>query len=76
MLSNRMNFSYCVIWNGFPKSSHIIISMLSWTYKIFDCGLKFGGALLKDFVAAFVILILEGLKVRFLYFTLARLVVL
>ena len=23
MLSNRMNFSYFVIWNGFPKSSHI-----------------------------------------------------
>ena len=22
MLSNRMNFSCCVIWNGFPKSSH------------------------------------------------------
>ena len=23
MLSNRMNFSYCVVWNSFPKSSHI-----------------------------------------------------
>ena len=42
---------------------------------MFDCGFKFGGPILKDFVVAFVIRIyyqriLEGLKVRFLYFTL------
>ena len=38
--------------------------MLSWTHEIFDCGFKFGGALLKDFVAAFVIilLIIRGYK--------------
>ena len=37
----------------------IYVSMLSCTHKLLDCGFKFGGALLKDFVAAFVILMLN-----------------
>ena len=35
MLSNRMNFSYCVIWNGFPKSSHIYSCNDIYTKHIF-----------------------------------------
>ena len=34
--------------------------VLSWTHEIFDYGFKFRGALLKDFVAAFVIFIIRG----------------